>query len=174
MDPSPIIDNPFAVLTFLAAPAILTNGSAVLVLSTSNRLARAADRARAAAAIVLDSKDASDRTSANLLEFQLATRRAELLLVGLRRFYLAAGSFAGGTCVALLGSFAGYFHLPGVPLVTQVLTSCLVVLGVGALVAGSVTLVRETRLALNSLGNVHVQLTKWRADHASAPPTATP
>jgi len=38
--------NPFAVLSFIVAPAILTNASSVLTLSTSNRLARAVDRAR--------------------------------------------------------------------------------------------------------------------------------
>lgn len=32
--------NPFAVLTAIVAPAILTNASSVLALATSNRLAR--------------------------------------------------------------------------------------------------------------------------------------
>ena len=36
----------FQVLTFIAAPALLTNASSVLVLSTSNRFARAIDRVR--------------------------------------------------------------------------------------------------------------------------------
>ena len=39
-------DNPYAVLTLIAAPAILTNASSVLALSTSNRFARAVDRQR--------------------------------------------------------------------------------------------------------------------------------
>jgi Protein of unknown function (DUF2721) len=38
--------NPFAALSLIVAPAILTNASAVLAMSTSNRLARAVDRAR--------------------------------------------------------------------------------------------------------------------------------
>src|SRR5690606_11582660 len=38
--------NPFAVLSLIVAPAILTNASSVLVMSTSNRLARAVDRGR--------------------------------------------------------------------------------------------------------------------------------
>ena len=40
----PLITNPFAVLTFIAAPAILTNASSVMALGTSNRFARAIDR----------------------------------------------------------------------------------------------------------------------------------
>jgi len=38
--------NPFAVLSLIVAPAVLTNASSVLAMSTSNRLARAVDRAR--------------------------------------------------------------------------------------------------------------------------------
>ena len=38
--------NPFAALSLIVAPAILTNASSILAMSTSNRLARAADRAR--------------------------------------------------------------------------------------------------------------------------------
>src|SRR6266496_2868527 len=39
--------NPFGILTFIVAPAILTNASTVIALGTSNRFARAIDRARA-------------------------------------------------------------------------------------------------------------------------------
>jgi len=42
--------NPFGILTFIVAPAILTNASSVNVLATTNRLARSVDRARALAA----------------------------------------------------------------------------------------------------------------------------
>lgn len=43
-------NSPFAALSLIVAPAVLTNASSILVLSTSNRLARAVDRARALAA----------------------------------------------------------------------------------------------------------------------------
>jgi Protein of unknown function (DUF2721) len=43
MDPH---GNPFAAFSLIVAPAILTNAASVLVMSTSNRLARAVDRAR--------------------------------------------------------------------------------------------------------------------------------
>jgi Protein of unknown function (DUF2721) len=38
--------NPFAVLSFIVAPAVLTNASSVLTMSTNTRLAGAVDRAR--------------------------------------------------------------------------------------------------------------------------------
>src|SRR5229473_6503272 len=44
---SPITENPFAVLTLIAAPAVFTNASSVLSLGTGNRLARVVDRTRA-------------------------------------------------------------------------------------------------------------------------------
>lgn len=43
---SPTVSTPFAVLTAVVAPAILTNASSVLALGTSNRLARVVDRTR--------------------------------------------------------------------------------------------------------------------------------
>jgi hypothetical protein len=164
-----IANNPFAVLTFLAAPAILTNASTLLILSTSNRLARASDRARLASTAILASKAPGPDTAANHREFQHAHRRAEMLVAGLRTFYFAAGCFAAGTCVALLGAFAGYFQIPGVPLLTQVLTSILAICGVGGLVAGSLKLLRETRVALTALGDLHVSITQWRATHTGSP-----
>ena len=39
-------NSPLAVLTFIAAPAILTNASSVLALGTSSRFARNVERAR--------------------------------------------------------------------------------------------------------------------------------
>jgi hypothetical protein len=36
--------NPFAILTFISAPAVLTNASCVLLFGTGNRYGRAIDR----------------------------------------------------------------------------------------------------------------------------------
>lgn len=46
MPASPLTDSPFAVLTAVVAPAVLTNASSVLCLGTGNRLARVVDRTR--------------------------------------------------------------------------------------------------------------------------------
>jgi hypothetical protein len=163
---TPLVDNPFAVLSFLAAPAILTNASTVLALSTSNRLARASDRARAAAAAVFAGKIGEPVSEFNRREFQIAGRRAQLLVRALRKIYFAAGSFAAGTCFALIGAFAGYFRVPVLPVATQLLTAGAAVAGVGALVSGSLTLLAETRMALQSLDNVHAEITRWRGMQA--------
>ena len=41
--------NPFVILSYVGGPALLTNATGLFVLSTSNRFARAIDRARALA-----------------------------------------------------------------------------------------------------------------------------
>jgi Protein of unknown function (DUF2721) len=171
---APLVDNPFAVLSFLAAPAILTNASTVLALSTSNRLARASDRARTASAAIFAGKAGEPVTEFHRADFQHAARRAQLLVQALRRFYFAAGSFAAGACFALLGAFAGYFHLPMVPLLAQVLTAGAAVAGVGSLVSGSLTLLAETRLALRSLEELHAAITRWRATQGPGSPAPSP
>src|SRR5713101_3155713 len=102
MDP-PV--NPFAVLSLIVAPAVLTNASSVLVMSTSNRLARAVDRARE---LSKQLEEAGDLTSSEavrrLRELAATEQRSLMLLVALRSFYVALGSFASATLVSLLGA----------------------------------------------------------------------
>ncbi len=161
-------DSAFAVLSFLAAPAILTNASTILALGTSNRLARAADRARLAAISIVSSPNVSDPLVVlQQQDFQNSTRRATLLIQALRRFYLAAGAFAAATCIALLGAFADYFHITLFDPISQVATIVAALVGVGGLAHGAVTLLQETRIALQSLDLQHAAITKWRATHTA-------
>ncbi|HMN39898.1 MAG TPA: DUF2721 domain-containing protein [Phycisphaerales bacterium] len=158
-----VSDNAFAALSFLAAPAILTNASTVLALGTSNRLARASDRAKMAATAIVSSTTNDPIVQFQQADFQHSTRRATLLIRALRRFYLAAACFAAGTCVALVGAFAGYFNIHSLDHVAQAAMIGAAVLGVGGLVHGSLILLRETRLAINSLDAQHAAITQWRA-----------
>jgi hypothetical protein len=168
----PTINSPFVVLTFLAAPAILTNASTLLALSTANRLARASDRARAAAAAIVAATDPDDPLIRfHQTEFQMSTRRASLLISALRRFYLAAGCFAAGTCVALLGAFGNYFGVHFFDVASQVATVAVALAGVGGLVHGCLVLLRETNIALHTLEQQHAAITTWRATHQLPPGT---
>src|SRR5438477_2642397 len=96
--------NPFAVLSLIAAPAILTNATSVLAMSTSNRLARAVDRARELARQLEQSApDAADAaTRRRLTELAAVDRRSLLLLRALRAVYVALGGFASATLLSLL------------------------------------------------------------------------
>ena len=74
--------NPFAALSLIVAPAVLTNASSILVLSTSNRLARAIDRARHLATQLESPRDIPGRfTTLRLKEMDSSERRALMLLV---------------------------------------------------------------------------------------------
>jgi hypothetical protein len=103
MDPQA---NPFAVLSLIVAPAILTNASSVLAMSTSNRLARAVDRARELSKQLEEAGAlASPEAVRRLRELSATEQRSLMLLAALRSFYVALGSFASATLVSLLGAW---------------------------------------------------------------------
>jgi hypothetical protein len=149
MPPDP---NPFAVLSLIVAPAILTNASSVLIMSTSNRLARAVDRARELSK-QLEAAEAvtSADTERRLRELTAAESRALLLLRALRRYYAALGGFASATLLSLLGAVLVPLGMTLALPFFEVLAVAAGVVAVGALVSGSVVLVRETRIAVQVL-----------------------
>jgi len=141
--------NPFAVLSLIVAPAVLTNASSVLAMSTSNRLARAVDRARLLSkqlegAGTLDSPEAVRR----LHELAATERRSLLLLVALRSFYIALGAFALAALFSLLGAVSVPLRIHASVQVLEVIGVLTGVVAVAALVHGSVMLVRETRIVV--------------------------
>ncbi|PYQ64156.1 MAG: hypothetical protein DMF53_08125 [Acidobacteria bacterium] len=150
MDPLP--SNPFAVLSFIVAPAILTNSSTVLILSTSNRLARAVDRARALSKELDASQDpGSEADAQRLRELTVVEKRSVLLVRALRIFYLAVSGF---TSAALL-SLAGAVLATSAPAWVATLLGYVVIaaglVAVGSIIFGAVLLVRETRMAIDTL-----------------------
>src|SRR6266852_8664832 len=91
--------NPFAVLTAVVAPAILTNASSVLALGTGNRLARVVDRTRVVAkelAGIEPGSSSSCQANYESLAAQLERLqvRAQLLMKALRVIYGSLGLFA--------------------------------------------------------------------------------
>jgi hypothetical protein len=145
----PLVTNPFAVLTFIAAPAILTNASSVMALGTSNRFARSIDRARSLAS-ALENGQAMPEALARLRLKQLrsANRRALLLVRALTAFYLSLGAFAAASFTSLLGAVFVITHHEVARQVAMAIAFGCGIVGVGGLVGGSATLVWETRLTL--------------------------
>ncbi|MGD9743079.1 MAG: DUF2721 domain-containing protein [Dongiaceae bacterium] len=99
-------DNPFAVLSFIAGPALLTNATTVLLLSTVNRYARALDRARHLAGRIATIAEVDGAEPVAWLERQLdmAHRRVLLIVRTLTAFYTAVGAFGLGTLAFLTGA----------------------------------------------------------------------
>ena len=144
--------NPFSVLSWIIAPALLTNASTLLVLSTGNRLARAVDRARELSKQLEDEVDlASPKAIRRLKELTATEQRSLMLLAGLRSIYIASGSFASATLVSIFG--AAIVPL-GAGTLVRVLEACAAVAGllaIGALIYGSVIFMRETRIVVQVL-----------------------
>jgi hypothetical protein len=141
--------NPFTVLTLIAGPAVLTNASSVLALGTSNRFARAIDRARALSAH-LEAGDAERNplTPMRVRQLNRTEVRAQRLLQALRAFYLALGNFASAALVSLVGAVVATSEHHVVFRITLGLALVTGVIGVSSLVVGCLFLVSETRLAL--------------------------
>ncbi len=145
-------DNPFTSLTLIAAPAVLTNASSVLALGTSNRFARAIDRARALSAILeKETVSADPLTIMRVHHLNRAEKRSLLLLQALRLFYLALGSFAAAALTSLLGATAASTDHRFIFRITLDAAALTGFIGVAGLVFGCILLVAETRLAVQSV-----------------------
>ncbi len=148
---TPLAENPFAILTAIVAPAVLTNACSVLALGTSNRVARVVDRTRAVTAEMGSAGE--DENLRSHLEHQLGLlrHRSRLLVSALRLAYLALGGFAFSALIAVVGGALGYFgFVPGYR--TAALIGLLIgVVAVTALSIACAYMVRETTMAIDNL-----------------------
>jgi Protein of unknown function (DUF2721) len=162
-----VAGNPFAVLTAIVAPAILTNASSVLALGTSNRLARVVDRTRVVAAELAGYEPQSPDYQMWAVQLEPLRIRAQMLLKALRFFYAGLGLFAATALVSVGGSIVAYYgqkFLFEAAAGLAVLTGASAVLG---LASGCVLMVRETQLAVKTLAEEAKNL----ARHHRAPQT---
>src|SRR5437016_1842559 len=104
-------DNPFAILTAVVAPAILTNACSVLSLGTGNRIARVVDRTRVVTSLraAVSGRGVDyDGYSRQLERLQM---RGKLLLKALQMFYASLGAFAASALAAVAGSALASYDL---------------------------------------------------------------
>lgn len=146
-----VTQNPFAVLSLVAAPALLTNATSVLALSTVNRILRAGDRMRALGQQLEEKDNPEVKRTFLLAQVNRVERQALLLLQGLHAIYVALGCFASASLVSILGaSFAQssvrfwFVLMVGLGLVVGFI-------GAGGLVWGSAKLLQATRISLQNI-----------------------
>lgn len=142
----PTSQSPFTALTFIAAPALLTNTSSVLILSTINRMLRTRDSMREL--LVQSERGIAADGERLVAQVNRVERQAALLLRALRAIYIALAAFASATLVTLLG--AGLAPVAGESW-SRALAGFgigLGVIGVGGLVFGCVYLFRATQISL--------------------------
>ena len=144
-----LTENPFGVLTFIAAPAVLTNASSVLAMSTINRMLRTRDRMHQ---MYAEAEDPVKNSRPDFLAHVNRTESQGLLLLGaLHWIYTALGCFAGATLITLLGAVADQFsHI----LPMRIVVGLALIMGIGGvagLVGGCVHLFKATQLSLISI-----------------------
>lgn len=144
-------ENPFAALTAIAAPAILTNACSVLALGTSNRVARVVDRTRVVAAELAQLQRGTLAYDSRLAQIARLGTRSDLLVRALRTIYAALGGFATSALLAAVGGTAAFYDQLTLSRAAAVLGLMVGVFAVGGLVVGCALMVAETRLALLSV-----------------------
>ena len=144
-------DSPFAALTIVVAPAILTNASSVLCLGTGNRLARVGDRTRAVWAELARVGPNGDNHALYRRQLEGLEKRFNLVLRALKLFYMSLASFAAAALISLLGSIFTVTSLKAGFAATALLGLLSGMAGVVGLVVGCAMMVQETRLAVENL-----------------------
>jgi hypothetical protein len=144
----PLGTNPFGVLTFIVAPAILTNATSVMLLSTGNRFGLAIDRVKTIMAD-LDARQAElgDTTSVRVERLKMAHQRVVLLVRALTALYFGVGSFVTATLLSLTGAImfaTGMLTPHRIALAVSITAG---VAGVLGLVRACWLFIRESRLA---------------------------
>ena len=141
--------NPFIMLTFIVAPAVLTNACALLAMSTSNRFARAIDMAKEIARQIDSGAYLSPAVLGRLVnDYTTAETRGLLLLKAMRCFYLSLSCFALVALVSLLGSVSSMIKSHAGETVFLCFLLLLGVVAVGGIVFGVILLVREIRMVM--------------------------
>jgi len=148
-------DNPFSVLSYIVAPALLTNTTALLLMGTINRFGRAVDRARAVAERAAKGETQGDAEVERLIESELGIcrRRVNIIRNALTAFYTATACLAVATLVSLVGALIGPVSSAVVLDLALAISAAFGVAGVSAIVFGSATLVGESRLGAQA--NMH-------------------
>jgi hypothetical protein len=135
-------------VTSIVAPAMLTNASSVLAMSTINRLLRTRER-MASLYDKSETQELPDAESTHLVDqVDRVERQAMLLLGSMRAIYVALGAFAAATLVTLFGAVTEHLHAATTSRVLTQIGMALGTLGVCALIAGSVNLFRATRISI--------------------------
>jgi hypothetical protein len=142
--------NPFTVLSYVSGPALLTNATALMLLSTSNRFARAVDRSRELVKYIEGVGGARSKAGA-AQELIMTQDRVRLIVRALTRFYFATGVFTMATMISIAGAVAGEY-IGGLGFDAVIIFAVLSgIAGFTALVSGAASLTIESRLAARSL-----------------------
>jgi hypothetical protein len=166
--PGDISPNPFALLSLIAAPAVLTNAASVLALSTSNRFLRASERMRALSVRTEDRSLAPEVRALLHTQADRTERQALFLLKGLRAAYVALGSFACASLISILGAGLAGSSLHMGFRALGALALAVGFVGAGGLVTACLKLLQATQLSMQNMSE-EAALIRAREKTSSAP-----
>lgn len=142
--------NPFVVLSYVSGPALLTNATSLILLSTTNRFARAIDRSRHLTDRLI-SPGPNPLHEVEASELRVVGRRIKLIGRAIAGFYLAAAMFALATVTSILGAVLAELVAGTALDVIVALAVIFGLVGFAAFVAAAFALVVETRLTMGAL-----------------------
>lgn len=145
--------NAFVVLSYVTGPALLTNATSLILLSTTNRFARAIDRSRQLTDRIINAAGDHPMQAAEASELKVVGRRIRLIGRAIASFYLAAAMFALATVTSILGPVVAAFAVGVVIDAIVTLAVIFGLVGFAAFVAGAFELVIETRLTMGALAD---------------------
>jgi hypothetical protein len=144
--------NPFAILTLISAPAVLTNASCVLLFGTGNRYGRAVDRLHELAELVQKSSGIDEaELRLRVRQLDACGTRALLIVRALTCFYTAVAGFVASTLISLIGAALVSAQISSGVFLSFGLASIAGFAGVLAIVTGALMLARETTFSFSIL-----------------------
>jgi hypothetical protein len=145
-------NNPFAMLTFISAPAVLTNASCVLLFGTGNRYGRAIDRMHELSNRVEHGGDLEEaELRMRIRQLESGETRTLLIVRALTCFYMAVAGFVASTLVSLIGAVLVSARIERGVSFSFALAFLAGAVGVSAMIAGAVMLARETTFSFRVL-----------------------
>jgi Protein of unknown function (DUF2721) len=160
--------NPFAVLSLIAAPAILTNAASVLAQSTSTRFLRAAERMRALSSRLEGESKTQAMTDLLLVQVSRVEKQAVMLLTALHAAYVAMGSFSSASLISILGAGLASSSFVIAFRVLVALSLAVGFVGAGGLVWACFNLLGATRLAMLTISE-EAAVIREREQHKRRP-----
>ena len=159
---SDLSTNPLALLTFLSAPAVLTNASCVLLFGTGNRYGRAIDRVhKLAKAVRAQITSHDEEQTLRIHQLRAGKRRAGLIVRALSCFYTAVASFTASTLICLIGAVLHGAGNQGSLAIFLLFALAIGTLGMLAIISGALVLVRESWFSFRILKEEQAFLSRF-------------
>lgn len=161
-----ISTNPFAVLTLISAPAVLTNASCVLLFGTGNRYGRAIDRVHELSEMIERATDFKpSELHLRIRQLEASEQRTGLIVRALTCFYTAVAGFVSSTLVSLVGAVMVSARLETGTTLCFAFAMLTGTLAVCSMITGALMLVRETRFSFRILKEESKFLTNRARQH---------